>query len=112
MLSELVQRLVDTNNEAADEVLLEALRLGSEAERALALNALMRRKTVKGLTGVIEQYNALSMPAHLNIIQNIKLFHAALRDSARSINPAISTVAIKLIAQGRQRKLTYLLSEA
>ena len=58
MLSRLVQALVESKNEAADEVLLEALRAGNEAEKALALNALFRRGTLKALSGVEGVKNA------------------------------------------------------
>jgi len=111
MLSELVRQLVNSKNEAADEVLLEALRLGSDLEKSLALGALMRRESLKGLSGVIQSYNLLSPALQSSVLQNVKLFHAALRDCARSHQTDAAITAIRLVAMGRQGKLTYLLSE-
>jgi len=59
MVPSLVQALVSSQNEAADDVLLEALRLGNEAEQAVALEALFKRQTVHGLSGVVARYEAL-----------------------------------------------------
>ena len=36
MLQELLQALVDSKNEAADDLLTEALRIGTEAEKTIA----------------------------------------------------------------------------
>lgn len=111
MLNQLLQALVQSTNAAADDVLLEALRLGSEPEKTQALTTLLRRKTLRGLTGVIAQHDALPPSLQATLLQNIKLFHAALREAARNPDPAVALVAMKLIAIGRQGKLTYVLSE-
>ena len=111
MLSQLVQSLVESTNEAADEVLLEALRLGNEAEKALALNALLRRATVRGLVGVIGQYGELPQSAQLVVLKNIRTFHPALREAGRGRDVKTAAMAMKLIALGRQGKLTYILTE-
>jgi HEAT repeat protein len=111
MLSELVQALVQSKNEAADDVLLDALRLGSDPEKALALNALLRRKTLKGMAGVIALYNALPNPIQLTVLHNVGQFHHSLRDCARGRNPEAAVAAMKLIAQGHQGKLAYVLLE-
>src|SRR5690349_21068688 len=111
MLSDLVQTLVDSSNAAADDVLLEALRLGNESERSLALGALLKRQTVRGLSGVVGQYNNLSASAQNVIQQNVKLFHHALRECGRGRDEQTCIAAMKLIALGRQGKLTYILSE-
>src|ERR1043165_2607971 len=111
MLSQLIHALVLSKNEAADEVLLEALRVGSGAEQALALNALLRRKTPTGLRGVIALYNKLPATIQPTILRNIGIFHQALRDSARSRDPEAALAAMQLIALGRQGKLAYVLLE-
>jgi HEAT repeat protein len=112
MLQRLIHALIDTRNEAADDVLLEALELGDEREQAQALDALLRRKTVRGLSGVVAQFEALPPPLQQSILDNIKQFHPALRESGRSQNPALRLAAMKLIALGRQGSLTYVLSES
>src|SRR5688572_21178092 len=111
MLSRLVQALVDSKNEAADEVLLEALRAGNEAEKGLALNALFRRATLKALVGVIEQYNDLPSALQAMVLGNVKQLHAALRDCSRSNQQKVVLAAIRLISAGKQGKLTYILAE-
>ncbi len=112
MLSALVQALVQSPNEAADAVLLDALRLGADPEKALALNALLRRRTLRGLCGVVAQYNALPEFLQNTILHNIGVLHPGLRECGRGPDPAAALAAVKLIALGRQGKLTYILSEA
>ncbi len=111
MLQELLQALVDSKNEAADDVLLESLRLGTEAEKTVALGALLRRKAVRGLSGVIEQYDALPESLQHGIIANIGGFHHALRECGRSDRTELRLAAMKLIAISRQGLLAYVLSE-
>src|SRR4051812_30559770 len=111
MLSRLVQALVDSNNEAADQVLLEALRVGNEAEKALALNALFRRATLKSLCGVIEQYTELPTSLQSVVLGNVKQLHPALRESSKSSQQKVVLAAIRLISAGKQGRLTYILAE-
>src|SRR5215204_3095991 len=111
MLSRLVQALVDSKNEAADEVLLEALRAGNDAEKSLALNALFRRASLKGLVGLIEQYTDLPIPLQGLVLGNVKQLHTALRECSRSKHQKVVLAAIRLISAGKQGKLTYILAE-
>ena len=111
MLDRLFHALVQSKNEAADDVLLEALRLGAEKEQRVALAALLRRKTLRGLGGVVGRYDALPEPLQLHILRNIKLFHPALREYGRSDQTSLRLAALKLIALGRQGRLAYVLSE-
>src|SRR5207244_7057610 len=111
MLSRLVQALVDSKNEAADGVLLEALRAGNEAEKALALNALFRRATLKALVGLVEQYSDLPAALQTFVLGNVKQLHAALRECSKSSQQKVVLAAIRLIAAGKQGKLTYILAE-
>ena len=111
MLKQLVEVLAQTNNEAADVVLLEALRLGTQQEQTLALDVLLRRHTDRGLSGVVAQYEDLPELLQLRVLENIRLFHGALRESGRSNDRAAAATAMKLIALGRQGRLTYVLSE-
>lgn len=111
MIQRLFLALVESKNEAADAVLLEALRLGNEAEQRMALDALLERKTVRGLGGVVGLYKTLPESLQFHILNNVKHFHHALRECGRSDDPNLRIAAMKLIALGRQGKLAYVLSE-
>ena len=111
LLDRLFDTLVTSNNEAADDVLLEALRLGVEREQRQVLWALLRRRTVRGLGGVVALYDRLPEPLQLHVLRNIKLFHGALRECGRSNTLPLRLAALKLIALGRQGRLAYVLSE-
>ncbi len=111
MLNRLLHALIESKNEAADDVLLDALALGSVAEKQLAMVALVRRKTLRGLGGVIGMYGELPETLQGEILRNIKAYHFALRECGRSERPELRLAAMKLIAIGRQGKLAYVLSE-
>src|SRR5437868_1660191 len=111
MLDRLFHALVQSKNAAADDVLLEALQLGVEREQRLALAALLRRKTVRGMGGVISRFDFLPEPLQLHVLRNIKLFHPALRECGRSDNADLRMASLKMIALGRQGRLAYVLSE-
>src|SRR5438128_1371893 len=111
MLGELVQSLVDSKNEAADEVLLDALRLGTEPEKALSLNALLRRRTQRGLVGIVGQFASLPESLQGVVFKSIRAFHPALRECGRSKDIPTALAAMKIIAIARQGKLTYILTE-
>ena len=84
MVDRLLQALILSKNEAADDVLVEALRLGAENEQRAALEALLRRKTIRGLSGVIGQFARLPESLQLHVLRNVKTLHQALRASGRS----------------------------
>jgi hypothetical protein len=111
MRDRLIQVLIQSENQAADDVLLEALRIGNAKEQALALEALFRRNTVRGLGGVIGLYEQLPEDFKMRILKDVKLLHHALREAGRSDDSARRLAAMKLIALGRQGKLAYVLSE-
>ncbi len=111
MLTRLVRALIGSKNEAADEALLEALRLGTERERGVALGALLRRQTTRGLGGVIELYDQLSEDLQRYVLHHVKTFHHALRECGRSERVELRLAALRLIALGRQGKLAYVISE-
>ena len=112
MLDRLIHALVQSRNEAADDVLLEALRLGAEREQRFALSGLLRRKSVRGLGGVIAEYDKLPEPLQQHVLRNIQAFHPALRECGRSDRVALRLAALRLIALGRQGRLAYVLSES
>ena len=109
--AQLIQALVASKNEAADDVLLEGLRRGSGDEQANILAALLERATVHGLRGVISLYESFPDPLQHIILENIRVMHHALRECGRSDDTTLRVAAIKLIALGRQGKLAYVLSE-
>lgn len=111
MLDRVIDSLVRSENEAADDVMLEALQLGNAREQTAVMDGLIRRETVRGLSGVIEQFKELPDPLKLTVLQNIRYFHHALTECGRSQNNQRRISAIKLIALGRLGKLCYVLSE-
>jgi HEAT repeat protein len=111
MRDRLLQVLIQSTNEAADDLLLEALRIGNSKEQALALEAIFRRNGIRGLCGMIGQYEQLPDEFKQRILRDIKQLHHALREAGRSDEPARRLAAMKLIALGRQGKLAYVLSE-
>ena len=50
MLDQLIQALIASPNEAADDLLLEALAIGNESEKGTALDAIFRRATTMAVT--------------------------------------------------------------
>ncbi|HSI32266.1 MAG TPA: HEAT repeat domain-containing protein [Tepidisphaeraceae bacterium] len=111
MIQQLLQALAASPNEAADDVLVEALGLGNPTEQAQVLAALLKRQTVRGLGGVIGLYAALPDALKLTVLENIRAFHSALREAGRSDDVTRRLAALKLIALGRQGKLAYVVSE-
>jgi hypothetical protein len=111
MITRLFHALTQSKNGAADDVLVEALRLGIEREQEPVLAALLKRQTVRGLSGVVAHYDKLPAALQLRVLREVKAFHPALRECGRSDDPALRTAAMRLIALGRQGKLAYVLSE-
>jgi hypothetical protein len=111
MIDRLVEQLVATKNEAADDVLLEALRIGVESEQVVVLDALVRRKTPYGLRGVIATFDELPESIQVKILSDIPTYYTALRECGRSPDGAVRVAAMRLIALGRQGKLCYVLTE-
>jgi len=111
MLERLLHALIGSKNESADDVLVEALRLGSAEEKVPVFRAMLLRKTVRSLCGIIEQFDHLPEPLQQQVLKEIKIFHPALREAGRSDNHPLRLAALKLIAMGHQGKLAYILSE-
>src|SRR5258708_4371488 len=111
MLDRLLHALVQTKNEAADDLLLQALRLGVQSEQAVALDVLLQRKTAHGLKNLLGQYETLGEPLQQTILANLAAFHRVLAESGRGPDARLRLAAIKLIAIGRQGKLAYVLTE-
>jgi hypothetical protein len=107
----LLQALAASKNEAADDVLLEALRLGNAVEQGACLDVLVKRAKTRGLQGVIALYEELPDGLKLRVLENMRAFHHALREAGRSDDLDVRQGAMRLIALGRQGKLAYVLSE-
>ena len=84
MVDRLIAALVESENEAADALLVDALRLGNESEQTRVLDALVQRQKVRGLSGVIAQYDSLPQSLQIGVLRQIKAFHSALRECGRS----------------------------
>jgi hypothetical protein len=111
LVEQLLAALISSANLAADDVLVEALRLGTEDEKWPVLEAILQRRNVRSLCGIIELYDKLPEPLQRHALENIKLLHQALREAGRSENMPLRLAALRLIALGRQGKLAYVLSE-
>lgn len=107
----LIQALIHSTNAAADDCLLEGLRLGSAGEKSVCLEALLKRNTDQGLGGIVAQFDSLPELLQHRILQQIRSFHSAIRECGRSNDHTIRRAAMKLIALGRQGKLSYVLLE-
>ncbi len=112
MLDRLINALVASSNEAADDLLLEALQLGNDREQEVALDGLIRRETTHGLGAVIGRFAELTPSIQHQVMEHIKAFHHAIRECARSDNKELRLSAMKLLAMGRQGKLAYTLSDS
>ncbi len=110
-LDRLISALIASKNQSADDALLEAMALGNGPERTMAMEALFRRNTIHGLTGLIGIYEDLPSSLQNQILKNIKLLHHAIREAGRSDRVNLRLSAMKLVALGRQGKLAYVLSE-
>jgi HEAT repeat protein len=111
MIERLVHGLIASPNEAADDVLLEALDLGNGVEKRVALGAILRRGKVRGLAGVVGRYEGLPGNLKLAVLDHIGAFGQALSESGRSLDVSRRLAAMKLIALGRQGRLGYVLLE-
>jgi hypothetical protein len=111
MADQLISALIGSANEAADDLLLQALRVGVDVEQAVALGALMARKTTHGLSGVIEAFPRLPAQLQSHVLKNLRVYYHAMRECGRSQKLEVRFAAMKLIALGRQGKLAYVLTE-
>jgi HEAT repeat protein len=111
MRDRLIHALVQSKNEAADDLLLEALRLGNEPEQQSVLEALIARGTNRGLGGVVGVYESLPPALQGMVLERIRAFHPALRECGLGTDVGRRIVAMQLIARGRQGRMAYVLSE-
>ncbi|MDB5327545.1 MAG: hypothetical protein JWM57_3114 [Phycisphaerales bacterium] len=110
-LPRLLAAIGRAENRAADDLLLEALRLGNEAEQAMLLEVLITRNTSASHLGILAQYAVLPEMLQKKVVADaLKLYHA-LSQGGRSTDKPTRLAAISIIAASRQGKLGYVLSE-
>ena len=107
----LADLLARTPNPAADDLLLEALRRGNAEERARALDLLLARRTGRGTGGVVRQFADLAEPLQARLLTDLSPLDGALRDLARSADPADRIAALDLIARGTAGRLANVAAE-
>ncbi|HEX8342041.1 MAG TPA: HEAT repeat domain-containing protein [Tepidisphaeraceae bacterium] len=110
-LQKLLGLLLTSPNEAADDVLVEALRIGNEHEQMQALEALIRRGHARGLTGVLKQFAALAPNVQRRVVANARAFYFVLGDAGRGQGKPPRLAAMNVIAAARLGKLSYVLLE-
>src|SRR5579859_5924717 len=111
MLDRLLHALVSSKNEAADDLLVQALRLGTESEQRTMLDALLKRKSNYGLRQVLGLYDGLPESIQTHVLESLGAFHRVLAECGRGQEARMRLAAMKLIAVGRQGKLAYVLTE-
>ena len=96
---------------AADDLLLEALRLGNDDEKGVLLDTLIERGTAASLGGVLGLYATLPERLRNVVVRHAGTFYHVLSTAGRSPDKATRLAAINIIAASRQGKLGYVLSE-
>jgi HEAT repeat protein len=111
MLERLLAGLVASKNEAADEVLMETVRIGDSVERARALAALLDRKTETGIFALIRAFETLPQELKLTIVQRAMDLYSLIPEAGRSQDLELRVAAVRMVAIARLGKLSYVLSE-
>lgn len=110
-LDRLISALLETENDSADDLLLEALRIGAPKEQAVAIEILLRRNRSHGLIGIIARFHELPPPLTGDIIARARLYYIALGEAGRSDDDQTRINAMTIIARAQLGKLAYVLSE-
>ena len=110
-LDQVIAALVKSANGAADDVLLEAVRVGTPAEAARALGGLFERGTAAGLAGVVGRYADLPAELRSGVASRADELDAAVRDAGRAGDADARRSAVRLIADSRQAALATILTE-
>ena len=96
---------------AADELLLEAARVGSDAERAAAVESLLHRGTPRGLAGLVELFDKLPDASRRRLGDCADALANAVARCARSDETLTRVAAARFVAAVRSPKLGYLLAD-
>ena len=96
---------------AADDLLLDAARLGNDAERAAAVESLLHRATPRGLVGLVELFATLPEALRRRVGESAEVLVGAVARCARSDESATRVAAAGFVAAARSPRLAYLLSD-
>ena len=111
-LDQVIAALVQSNNGAADDALLEALTVGSPAEAARALGGLLQRRTTAALNGVVERYADLPAEVRPLVVEHVDpLLLTAVREVGRGGETDGRLSAVRLVVDARAGQLAHVLSD-
>ncbi len=110
-LDQVIAALVQSTNGAADEALLEALKVGSPPEVARALGGLFQRRTTAALTGIVERYADLPVGLRPVVVEQVDLLMTAVREVGRSGETDGRLSAVRLVVDARAGRLADVLSD-
>jgi hypothetical protein len=110
-LDQVIAALVQSTNGAADDALLEALRVGSPPEAARALDGLFQRRTTAALYGIVERYADLPPGLRPRVVERVGDLLTAVREVARNGESDGRLSAVRLVADARAGQLAHVLAE-
>ena len=110
-LDQVIAALVRSTNGSADDVLLEAVRVGAPTEAARALGGLFQRGTAAALAGIVARYADLPTELRPLVADRVGQLDEAVRDAGRTGDADARRSAVRLIADSRQAALAGILTE-
>ncbi len=110
-LDQVIAALVQSTNGAADDALLEALKVGSPPEVARALDGLFQRRTSAALNGVVERYADLPAELRPRVLEHMDVLLTAVREVARSGEIDGRLSAIRLVVDAREGQLAHVVAD-
>jgi HEAT repeat protein len=110
-LDQVIAALVQSTNGAADDALLEALKVGTPPEVARALDGLFQRRTTAALNGVVERYADLPAELRPGVLEHLDLLMTAVREVGRDGVSDARLSAIRLVVDARAGQLSHVLSD-